>query len=137
MTESQTYLRQAEAIATALEQQRRIADQLARTIQDMEHEEAQLRGCYYTAHRRELLARRTYMPEKPYVPMHPNPVPYAQNLIWAEYQRKVTSHRDYSSQPMSWNNQHLLSSLAHFNQAMLAITDTQAWNARNPNPHLP
>ncbi len=137
MTQSQIHLRMAEACCKEMDELQKQINMLEGTMRGISEEERYARNKYNEEYRAELMARRSYVPEQPRLRLSmPNPVPHDQCIAWNALQKKVMAHPSFKhGSPV--NEYGVLVKLMRFNQKMAAICNTQAWNPRNPNPHLP
>lgn len=140
MTQSQTYLRQAEMHRAELDKLEAQLKQIECTIYTMTMEEDAAREKYRLHLKEERESRRNFVCES--LPRLSSPNRIAFWAVWHALQNRVTSHPCYSWPKPDWTRKEwvarkLLLSLAKFNQSMLAICNFAQWNPRNTNPHLP
>lgn len=134
MTDSQNYLRQAEACDVELRKIQKQIDGLECIARSLCDEERYAREQYRLFYKEELESRRNYVLDQNPRLKSPNVSP---NINWKAW--RATSDRVSKawSKQVGGKYHLLLMRLSRFAQEMMGITNTQAWNPRNPNPHLP
>lgn len=139
MTLSQQHLRAAEAAEAEESKLRDKINQLEDAARQLAYESEYHRKSYAEAYKEELTSRRNYV--EPTMPRltTPNPGPSAEWGRWRALQDRVTSHKHYcwQSGTVAPRSYRLAINLARFNSAMMGITNSAAWNPRNPAPYLP
>lgn len=104
-------------------------------IQQLEIEEQAVRKLYREAYKDEVDSRRKAVAEQKV--LFGNIAPHAQWKAFKRHLDRITRHRDYRWDAANRRNYVLLINLAKFTSEMLGICNTQTWNQRNSNPHLP
>lgn len=139
MTQSQTFLRQAEALDREIRKLYQQIEPIQEAIRQCELEEEYAREQYRLAYKEELASRQRHMRETLPRLTEPHAGPHADWIIWRQHQNRIIAHPKYryETQMTEYYVWRLLGKLARFNSQMMGIANEQSWNPRNPNPHLP
>jgi hypothetical protein len=140
MTNSQTYLRQAEACQVEIDKIQKQINGLECILRGFCDEEHYAREQYRLAYKEELESRRNYVSSQNTLKT-PNPIPMQSARAWNSISTKVVnlwSKYNQASGKDGYCRFHLLfHNLSRFARDMSMLNNIQAWNPRNPNPHLP
>ena len=138
MTLSQTYLRQTEALQAQADKLQCEIDQLTYTMRDLQMDIQCHNALYRQHYREELESRRTFVPPMPRLSQSHAHL-RAEWQVWRNHLDRVTAHPlyRYESSQTHPKTHRMLMHLSRFATVMMGIVNSQAWNPRNPNPHLP
>ena len=136
-TASQKWLKEADSLSARIGRLEHQAQSLRYQIGELSLEEDYARNAYRNAYNEELGSRRNHVKETYPRLSSPNPNPSAQWAVWRKHLDRITAHPKYKWEEAGTSGYRLLIKLSRFTMDMMGITNTQAWNPRNPNPHLP
>ncbi len=139
MTESQKWLQQAEQLDNEQTVMQAKLAALTQAIDQVAMEEEYARNKYRLAYKEEIQSRRSYVALQLPRLEKPHAAPAAQVDVWKKLMEAGVKHPKYryETQLTEFRTWKLLMNIVNFAQEMMIITNTQAWNPRNPNPYLP
>jgi hypothetical protein len=135
MTTSQTLFRRAEATLKDINRLEHEINRLRGKQQALILSESTVRRQYYITCQEERTLRRNHVPPREVSLNKPYEHLYAQ---WARWRYLYQQARNNLKLSMGTRyEKRLTTGIARFAYGMMETTCNQAWNPRNPNPHLP